>query len=135
MDNCIFCRIISGEIPSLRVYEDDLCIATLDIGPAEPGHTLIIPKAHYNDVMDDVPEVLLGKLMKTAAEIGRRQKERLHADGFNIVQNNGEAAGQTVRHLHIHVIPRYDGHPVIVGWTPQEPGQDALQEVYQVLKD
>ena len=112
-DNCIFCKIVAGEIPSLKIHEDETCIATLDIGPASKGHTLIIPKKHYDDVNDGTDPALLGKLMFTAAEIGKRQKKLLHADGFNIVQNNGEAAGQTVHHLHIHVIPRYEGGPLI----------------------
>ena len=73
--------------------------------------------------------------MKVAASVGMRQKERLSAAGFNIVQNNGEAAGQTVPHLHIHVIPRYEGGPVMVAWEPTDPGMDALQEVYEILKD
>ncbi len=135
MDNCIFCRIIAGEIPSMRIFEDDDCIATLDIGPASKGHTLVMPKNHYADVTDGVPEALLGKLLKTAAKIGARQIEKLGAAGFNIVQNNGEEAGQTVRHLHIHVIPRYEGGPKMVGWEPTDPGMDALQKVYEVLKD
>ena len=135
MENCIFCRIIAGEIPSMRIYEDQDCIATLDIGPAAKGHTLIIPNKHFADVTDNAPEALLGKLMKVAASVGMRQKERLSAAGFNIVQNNGEAAGQTVPHLHIHVIPRYEGGPVMVAWEPTDPGMDALQEVYEILKD
>ena len=135
METCIFCRIVAGEIPSMRVYEDEDCIATLDIGPATKGHTLIIPKKHYADVTDGVPEELLGKLMKVASSVGVRQKERLAADGFNIVQNNGEAAGQTVPHLHIHVIPRYVGGPLVAGWTPTDPGMEALQEVFEILKD
>ncbi len=135
MSDCIFCRMIAGEIPSLRIHEDEDCIAVLDIGPAEKGHTLIIPKRHYEDVTDGLSAEVLGKLMKTAAVIGARQKERLHADGFNIVQNNGEAAGQTVHHLHIHVIPRFQGGPVIAGWNPTDPGQEALREVYELLKD
>ena len=135
MDNCIFCKIIAGEIPSMRIYEDDQCIATLDIGPASKGHTLVIPKSHYTDVTDGVPEELLGKLMKTASKIGVRQIEKLGAAGFNIVQNNGEAAGQTVRHLHIHVIPRYEGGPGMVGWEPTKPETAELQEVCELLRD
>ena len=91
MENCIFCKMVAGEIPSFKVYEDENCIAALDIGPATKGHTLIIPKTHYRDVTDNVDAELLGKLMKTAAMIGARQKEKLGADGFNVVQNNGEA--------------------------------------------
>lgn len=135
MDNCIFCKIVAGDIPSMRVYEDEDCIATLDIGPAGRGHTLIIPKNHYDDITDNVDEALLGRLLKVAAMIGARQKERLHADGFNIVQNNGEAAGQTVKHLHIHVIPRYAGGPEMVAWVPGDPGKEELEEVFEILKD
>ena len=127
MDNCIFCKIIKGEIPSTRIYEDDVCIATLDINPAAMGHTLIIPREHHNDITDNMDEVLLGHLFKVAAMAGERQKERLGADGFNVLQNNGTAAGQSVRHLHIHVIPRFDNDGVLGLWKPMEPSMDELR--------
>lgn len=130
MENCIFCKIVAGEIPSMRVYEDDDCIATLDIGPANPGHTLIIPKEHYQD-LTEMNEALAGKLLMVAKEIGMRQKERLGAAGFNIVQNNGRAAGQTVPHFHIHVIPRYEGDSDMVTWRPTEPTTEALREILE----
>ncbi len=133
MDNCIFCRIIAGDIPSRRVYEDENCIATLDIGPASKGHTLIMPKKHFQD-LTEMDEELLGKLMITAKTVGIRQKERLGAAGFNIVQNNGIAAGQTVPHFHIHVIPRYEGGPEMAGWIPTEPSAEELDEVLEKLK-
>ena len=132
MDNCIFCRILAGEIPSMKVYEDDYAIATLDIGPASPGHTLIIPKKHCDDLID-MDEETAGKLLMTAKKIGLLQKERLGAAGFNLVQNNGEAAGQTVRHFHIHVIPRYEGGPEMVTWIPTDPGMEALGEIHKKL--
>jgi len=133
MENCIFCKIVAGEIPSMKVYEDEYCIATLDIGPATKGHTLIIPKEHHQDITD-MDAGLLGKLMTVAKTIGIRQKEKLGAAGFNIVQNNGAAAGQTVLHFHIHVIPRYENGPVIAAWTPGEPSMDELAEICEKLK-
>ena len=134
MENCIFCKIIAGEIPSSRIYEDDICIATLDINPAAPGHTLIIPKEHHQDLTDDVDEKLLGHLFKTAAIIGARQKERLKAEGFNVIQNNGEVAGQSVHHLHIHVIPRFANDGVLPLWKPTEPSMEELGAVKDLLK-
>ena len=134
MENCIFCKIVSGEIPSSKVYEDEVCIATLDINPAAPGHTLIIPKEHHQDLTDDVDETLLGHLFKTAAIIGARQKERLKAEGFNVIQNNGEVAGQSVHHLHIHVIPRFANDGVLPLWKPTEPSMEELGAVKDLLK-
>lgn len=133
MDNCIFCRIVAGDIPSTKVYEDDICIATLDINPAAPGHTLIIPKSHHRDVTDNMDEALLGHLFHTAAIIGERQKERLSADGFNVIQNNGPAAGQSVMHFHMHVIPRYENDGVFGLWTPTEPSMDEIREMGEKL--
>lgn len=132
MENCIFCKIVAGEIPSMRVYEDADCIATLDIGPATEGHTLIIPKKHAKDITE-VPAEDLGKLFKVAAQVGTLQMERLGAKGFNVVQNNGTAAGQTVMHFHIHVIPRYENGPQVAAWDPTEPGFDTLGETLKKL--
>lgn len=133
MDNCIFCKIVKGEIPSTRIYEDDVCIATLDINPAAMGHTLIIPKEHHNDITDNTDEALLGHLFKVASIVGERQKERLSADGFNVLQNNGTAAGQSVMHLHIHVIPRYDNDGVIGLWKPLEPSMEEIAAMGEKL--
>lgn len=133
MTDCIFCKIAAGEIPSMRVYEDTACIATMDIGPASPGHVLVIPKKHYADITE-VEDEVLGKLFAVAKRIGIRQKERLGADGFNVVQNNGTAAGQTVPHFHIHVIPRYENDGQMVSWQPTSPSADSLQELCEKLK-
>jgi len=130
MDNCIFCMIAEGKIPSKKIYEDVFCVATLDIGPATKGHTLIIPKSHHQDITD-IDDELLGKLFGTARKIGLLQKEKLGADGFNLVQNNGAAAGQTVPHFHIHVIPRYQGGPVIAAWEPGKPSDEELADVLE----
>ena len=133
MDNCIFCKLASGEIPTTKVYEDELCIASLDINPAAPGHTLIIPKAHHQDLTDNMDETLLGHLFSVAAIIGRRGKERLNADGFNVIQNNGTAAGQSVMHFHVHVIPRYENDGIFEFWKPTSPDAKELAVVAEKL--
>lgn len=116
-DDCIFCKIANGEIPSATLYEDDLFRVILDLNPASKGHALVLPKDHYADVFE-MPEDLLQKAIVVAKNVGARLCAGLHADGFNIVQNNGETAGQTVFHFHIHLIPRYNGDTVNVSWKP-----------------
>ena len=106
MDNCIFCKIASGEIPAATLYEDDLFRVILDLGPASKGHALILPKNHYANLYE-IPDELVGKAMVLAKKMGTALKEALGCDGLNVVQNNGEAAGQTVFHFHMHLIPRY----------------------------
>lgn len=132
MDNCVFCRIVSGDIPSLRVYEDEACVAVLDINPASPGHTLVIPRVHRKDLTELSPEEI-AHAFSVAKLLGERQMERLGADGFNVVQNNGAAAGQTVLHFHIHVIPRYAGGPQIAAWKQTEPDPAFLREIAERL--
>ena len=102
----IFCRIIDGEIPSAKVYEDDDVLAILDISQTTQGHTLVLPKAHYENFLA-VPKDLLNKVMAVAQRIGQAQISLLHAKGVNILSNVGVAAGQSVPHFHVHVIPRY----------------------------
>ena len=105
-DNCIFCKIANGEIPSATVYEDETFRAILDLSPAAKGHTLILPKAHAANLFE-LPDETAAKALMLAKRLGAVLKEGLHADGLNVVQNNGEAAGQTVLHFHMHLIPRY----------------------------
>lgn len=106
MDNCIFCRIIAGEIPSATIYEDEDFKVILDISPAAKGHALILPKEHYANLYE-LPDELCGKAMKLAKKLAAHMTEKLNCDGLNLVQNNGEVAGQTVFHFHLHLIPRY----------------------------
>ena len=105
-DNCIFCKIAAGEIPSQTVYEDDDFRAILDLGPATDGHTLILPKDHAANLFE-LPEDIAAKLTPLAAKLGKQLVDKLGADGLNVIQNNGEVAGQTVMHDHLHLIPRY----------------------------
>ncbi len=103
--NCIFCAIAKGEIPSFKIYEDDLVLAYLDINPFTKGHTLVIPKVHSSGLLDTSDETLasiISRVKKVAAHL----KDALPCDGFNILQNNGQCAGQTVPHVHFHIVPR-----------------------------
>lgn len=134
-DDCIFCKIAAGEIPSQTVYEDDEFRVILDLGPATKGHALILPKEHFKDVTE-LEEPYASKVLPLAAKIGQAMKEGLGCSGFNLVQNNGEAAGQTVMHFHVHVIPRYEGETEsIAAWTPTKPDQDELAENAQRIRE
>ena len=115
---CVFCRIIAGEVPSTRVYEDERTIAFLDIGPVVKGHTLVVPRQHC-DPITDTPEAVLCDLIRVVRKIARAQIAGLKADGINVSQANGRVAGQLVPHIHFHVIPRFltDGHQG--NWTPR----------------
>lgn len=104
MTDCIFCKIVGGEIPCMKVYEDDLCLAYLDINPDSDGHTLIIPKEHYKDI-NDIPEDTLLHIYKTAKKIMKMLEEKLGCDGFSLLQNNGII--QEVKHYHLHIKPHY----------------------------
>ena len=107
-NDCIFCAIAAGEIPSFKVYEDETVLAYLDINPFAKGHTLVIPKAHSKGLLD-TDEATLAAVIARVKKVAAQVKEKLGCDGFNIVQNNGEAAGQTVRHVHFHIVPRWTG--------------------------
>lgn len=107
-NDCLFCAIGAGEIPSFKIYEDEDFLAYLDINPFSEGHTLVIPKAHAAGLCD-APDALLGRLFACVKRVAAHLKEALPCDGFNILQNNGEAAGQTVKHLHVHIVPRREG--------------------------
>lgn len=111
MSDCIFCKIVRGELPCAKLYEDDDVLAFMDIGPVIKGHALVIPKAHH-DPITNVPLALLGKVMAAVQKIAQAQLDGLGADGVNVHQTNGAAAGQVVWHVHFHVIPRFnhDGH-------------------------
>lgn len=127
-ETCIFCKIAAGEIPSKTLYEDEKFRVILDLGPATKGHALILPKDHYANLFE-IPEDLAADAMKLAKKETTLIKEKLHCDGYNLVQNNGAAAGQTVSHFHLHMIPRYEDDGQTIGWNPGEPTQDELEAV------
>ena len=131
-ENCIFCKIANGEIPSNTLYEDERYRVILDLGPATKGHALILPKEHYADLYE-LPEESCGEVLKIAKKMAVRMKEKLGCTGLNLVQNNGESAGQTVRHFHVHLIPRYDDGSRIVSWTPGKPSEEELAQVRDTI--
>ena len=106
MENCIFCKIIAGEIPSAKVYEDELVYAFLDISPINKGHVLVIPKEHHESVAA-VDEAIVGRMMKIGSRIGIALKRELDADAYNLHLADGTAAGQVVMHAHLHIVPRW----------------------------
>lgn len=131
--NCIFCKIINGDIPSKTLYEDDEFKVIFDVAPAAQGHVIILPKYHAANIFE-LPEEIAGKAFILAKKVATMLKEVLNCDGVNILQNNGEAAGQTVFHLHVHVIPRYKEDTVQVTWTQGQADDAKIQEIMEAAK-
>ena len=133
-ENCIFCKIANGGIPSATLYEDEDFRVILDLGPATRGHALILPKEHYANVIA-LPEEVTAKVFILAKKMAAKMMEVLHCDGVNVVQNNGEAAGQTVFHFHIHLIPRYVGDGAGVTWAPGTLTDETREEILKAFAD
>ena len=131
-ETCIFCKIAGGKIPAATLYEDEDFRVILDLGPASRGHALILPKEHYQDLCE-LDEAVGAKVLALAAKIGRAMKSGLGCAGFNLVQNNGEAAGQTVKHFHMHIIPRYEGGPEMVAWKPGSSDAGELEKIVEEI--
>ena len=132
-DDCIFCKLANGVFPTNTIYEDDSFRVILDLGPATKGHALILPKNHYANIYE-IPEDVAGDVMKLAKKMATHMTEKLNCDGFNLVQNNGEAAGQTVFHFHYHLIPRYKDDNQHILWKPTSPSAEELEELKDLLK-
>ena len=131
-NNCIFCKIAAGEIPSKTLYEDEQFRVILDLGPATKGHALIIPKNHYANLYE-IPDEVAGDAMKLAKKMATVMTEKLECEGFNLVQNNGELAGQTVFHFHIHLIPRYKEDGQVLGWKGKDTTPEELEEIKNII--
>ena len=131
--DCIFCKIAGGDIPSSTVYEDEQFRVLLDLSPATKGHALILPKQHYANIFE-IDENILRDLIVLAKKVASAMKETLNCDGVNIVQNNGEVAGQTVFHFHMHMIPRYKNDNVGLGWHMGELSEADKNEILEKLK-
>ena len=131
-DDCIFCKLANGDIPTNVVYEDDTFTVIMDASPATKGHCLILPKDHYANIYE-LDEEVAGKAFKLAKKLATEMTEKLSCDGFNIVQNNGETAGQTVFHFHMHLIPRYKDDNQVIGWEPQSPSSEDKKVVFELL--
>jgi histidine triad (HIT) family protein len=133
-DDCIFCAIAKGEGPATIVAEDDRTVAFMDIMPATRGHLLVIPRAHSVDLLS-VDADDLAATMQAAKAMAQRVKDRLGADGVNLLNSCGSAAWQTVFHFHVHVIPRYDDDPLKLPWIPREGDMDEIQRTGALLAD
>ena len=130
---CIFCKLANGDIPTMKLYEDDDFAVIFDAGPATLGHALILPKEHYANIYE-IDEEILGKAYKLAKKLATVMTDVFAADGFNLLQNNNEAAGQSVFHFHIHLIPRYKGDGAIVPWKTGEQDVEKLQAALEKIK-
>jgi histidine triad (HIT) family protein len=130
--DCIFCQIVAGELPALKVHEDEHTLAFMDINPATRGHALVIPRRHARNLLEITPEDLSATVL-AAQQLARRVTERLGAEGVNLINSCGSVAWQTVFHFHIHVIPRYSDDPMKLPWTPAPGDMDAIAAVAQEL--
>ena len=131
MKDCIFCKIINGDIPCMKVYEDDVCLAYLDINPDSDGHTLIIPKKHYKDIYD-IPNDTLSHIYEVAKKIMDMLKEKLGCDGFTLLQNNGSI--QEVKHYHLHIKPYYNDKKSIELIKNKDLIKDP-KDIYEIIKE
>ncbi len=131
--NCIFCKIINGDIPCAKVFEDDKVLSFLDISPANKGHALIITKNHYETLLD-IPDEVLDDLMLKAKKIARAMSSALGCEGFNVLMNNKKIAGQLVLHAHIHIIPRFSGDGIDLNWRPRRYKDKEIDEFKEKIK-
>lgn len=129
-DDCIFCKLANGEIPTNALYEDDIVKVIFDANPAAKGHVLILPKEHFDNIYE-LDDDTAAHVFKVAAKISKAYKKALDFDGLNIVQNNGEVAGQTVFHFHMHIIPRIKGDTVKVGWVQGTADNAAIASIVE----
>jgi histidine triad (HIT) family protein len=133
MSDCIFCKIVAGEIPCTKVYEDDLCLAFMDIGPIAPGHTLLIPKKHYEAIME-MPADEAAHLGRQLPALARAVKSAMDVPGLNVLQNNGKVAGQAVAHLHIHFIPRRADDGLGYRWPAKPADFEMLKKQAEAIR-
>ncbi len=131
--NCIFCKIIAGEIPCVKLYEDELTMAFMDINPGNEGHALVIPKEHWEDV-HAIPSDLIGSTVKTVKKIATAVEETLNPDGINLVQANGKGAAQSVFHFHMHILPRRMDDELKMNWGLRPGDMGAIKEVCERIK-
>ena len=132
-DNCIFCKLANGEIPTNSIYEDDDFKVILDASPAAKGHSIILPKTHAANLFE-LPDDYCEKIFKVAKKCGAAIMKTFDCDGLNVLQNNGEAAGQTVFHLHVHLIPRFKDDDISITWTPAPVPVDDPAAVAEEIK-
>jgi histidine triad (HIT) family protein len=134
MDGCVFCKMIAGEIPVAKVYEDEAVFAFLDIGPISDGHTLVVPKGHCTRIHECAPDVLAG-VASRLGKIAEAVMTAVDADGYNVLSNNGSAAGQVVDHLHFHIIPRKTGDGVFTEWPSYRYKAGRIEKLAEKIRE
>ena len=134
MDDCVFCKIVAGDIPAVRIYEDEAVLAFLDIGPLSDGHTLVIPKTHCTLVHECQGEVL-AEVGQCLGKIAAAVVAATEADGYNVLCNNGRAAGQVVDHVHFHIIPRNSGDGVFTQWPTKKYPEGKIDEIAKKIRE
>ena len=133
-DDCIFCKMVAGQIPVARVYEDEIVLAFLDIGPISDGHTLVISKQHF-EKLHDCPAELLGQVASRLGRIAGAVAAAMNADGYNLLCNNGRVAGQLIEHLHFHIVPRNVGDGVFDRWPSYRYPYGKIEEIADKIRE
>jgi histidine triad (HIT) family protein len=132
-DDCLFCKMVAGRIPVTKIYEDEVVLAFLDIGPISDGHTLVIPKQHFEKLHECPPE-LLGRVGSRLGKIAGAVTAAMNSDGYNVLCNNGRAAGQLIEHLHFHIIPRNSGDGLFGQWPAYEYEQGKIEVIAEKIR-
>jgi len=133
-DDCIFCKMVAGQIPVTKIYEDEVVLAFLDIGPLSDGHTLVIPKQHF-EKLHECPAEVLGPVASRLGKIAKAVAGAMDSEGYNVLCNNGRAAGQLVEHLHFHIIPRNTGDGVFDRWPAYKYQQGKIEEIAAKIRE
>ena len=133
-EDCIFCKIVAGEIPSEKIFEDDETYAFMDINPWTRGHALVVPKRHSRNLYE-VDDADFAATARSAKRLAQRMRDKLRCDGINLLNSSEPAAWQTVFHFHVHVIPRYDDDPLRLPGQPQDPDPDELAQIAEELRE
>lgn len=132
--DCIFCKIVAGEIPSNQVYGDDYCVAFMDISPINRGHLLVVPREHFETIVD-IDAELYGRLASVLAKIAGGVQKALNPDGMNVMQLNGKAANQVVPHVHLHLVPRWkDDGETVCQWEPVTGNMSEIAETAELIR-
>lgn len=133
-DDCIFCKMVAGQIPVTKIYEDDIVLAFLDIGPVSDGHTLVIPRQHF-ERLHDCPAELLGQVASRLGKVAGAVSDAMNSEGYNVLCNNGRAAGQLVEHLHFHIIPRNTGDGVFDRWPAYKYTNGKIETIADKIRE
>ena len=133
-DDCVFCKMVAGQIPVVKIYEDEVVLAFLDIGPLSDGHTLVIPREHF-ERLHDCPSELLGRIGSCLGEVAKAVAAGMNSDGYNLLCNNGRAAGQLVEHLHFHIIPRNIGDGVFDRWPSYKYQEGQIDTIAAKIRE